>query len=106
MGMVTGMAVASVLSAASSKTTEHVETIHFGWTGGQLTMLNQTFTPIRRSRSIASGSISSGSPLTVISESPSFQGGSEHLLYLQSCHTGAESNPRLRRLRRSLNLAI
>lgn len=48
VGMLTGMAVASVLSAASTKTVDRVETIiRFGWTDGQLTMVNETQTPER-----------------------------------------------------------
>ena len=48
VGMLTGIAVASALSMASTKTVDRVETIVcFRWTGGQLTMVNQTQTPQR-----------------------------------------------------------
>ena len=54
VGMLTGMAVASVLSAASTKTVDRIETIiRFGWTDGQLTMVNKTQTPERMAALLA-----------------------------------------------------
>jgi len=48
VGMVTGMVVASALSAATSKTVERVETVvHFAWTAGRVSLLNEALTPER-----------------------------------------------------------
>lgn len=51
VGILEGMALASVMSKVSSKTVNKVETIiELGWTQGHLSLLNQRFTPERIGR--------------------------------------------------------